>query len=323
MIDRKMKINEYGIKLMAKELAEKLWGVNIDIPVRISGRLTRALGHYKYKMFGDTIVPIEIKLAERLVSGDYNYSTIESVLKHELCHWYLSITGKKFGDYDKTFLDEIEKIGSTSTFTLEAGGNQYSVVCKKCGKVAGKTYNENKAKKWARDSRYSSRCCNSSLALGETVYVEDRNAKYTKGIITSVKTLNILAGDGKIEKVADIAKAPERNINTTILAAKKEIINENKEDKKEVINEKKETKEEVINENKKDKKEVANEDKKTTRKTGRTQKMHNGIMIPLIKTAVDSDNKDDIQKLKEAHPEVFESSLKYIGNKRRAYISNL
>ena len=33
--------------------------------------------------------------------------------------------------------------------------------------------------------------------------------------------------------------------------------------------------------------------------------------------------KDDIQKLKEAHPEVFESSLKYIGNKRRAYISNL
>jgi predicted SprT family Zn-dependent metalloprotease len=288
-------------------------------------------------MFGSTIAPIEIKIAERLVSGDYNYSTIESVLKHELCHWYLSINGKKFGDYDKTFLDEIERIGSTSTFTLEAGGNQYSVVCKKCGKVAGKTYNENKAKKWARDSRYSSRCCNSSLTLGETVYVEDRNSKYTKGIITSVETLNILAGDGKIEKVADVAKAPERNINTTILAAKKEVINENKETKEEVINEAKETKgevvtenkedkKEVITENKEDKKEVTNEDKedkKTTRKTGRTQKMHNGIMIPLIKTAVDSDNKDEIQKLKEAHPEVFESSLKYIGNKRRTYISNL
>lgn len=314
-MDKKIKFTEEDIKLMADELADKLWNVKVDVPIRISGRLTSVFGHYKYRNVGSKIVPIEIKLAKRLVEGDYKYSTVESVLKHELCHWYLSITGKKFGDMDDDFSDEIKRIGSTLSFTLQGSGYKYILNCKECGTMAARTFNQNKANKWATDERYSSKCCGAGLVLAGKEFIEDANTKYTKGLITSMETLKTLTKQNKqtkenvIAKVADVPSKLKDNVNATII--NKGQNDKNVSDNNDQIKQRKAKK---IDEDK---------DNKGTKKPSNGKKMTNGIIVPLIKEAVDNKNVNELIRLKTEYPDIYKMGLKYVGTRRMSYLEKL
>ena len=75
------------INKKCREFVKEIWGAEFDLRIEISGKLTRSLGlFYHYK---NNRLPSYLKFAKRLFNGEYCEATVDSVIKHELCHWYL------------------------------------------------------------------------------------------------------------------------------------------------------------------------------------------------------------------------------------------
>lgn len=165
----------HQMKTVADELSLKYWGQRFPEEIRINGRLTRSLGRCHFRRNNNTgeITPSRIELAGRLVSGNYSEQTIMSVLKHELCHWFLAYQEKPFRDGDPVFEAEIKRIGAHSTGIIEVSGQVYIAACSKCKKSSYSSNTKSKVMKYVRGS-YSSGCCRAKLVYEEK-YIEDQN----------------------------------------------------------------------------------------------------------------------------------------------------
>lgn len=168
-------MNIYQAEKRTRELAKELFGMEFHFPVVENGRLTRALGRYLYRGRGKTIYPAKIELASRLLTN-YNVETIESVIKHELTHWALSVKGIPFQDGDPEFEAEIRRVGAHSTGIIRASGTLYTAKCSSCKKVIVKNNSEGCLWKYIKPgSRYQSKCCKSRIIRGEVIFEEDTN----------------------------------------------------------------------------------------------------------------------------------------------------
>lgn len=163
----------------ARELAQQYWGMKFELPVVENRRLTRALGRMCFIRNRNTgeIVPTRLEIASRMF-GNYKPETIESVLKHELCHWALAVQGKPFEDGHPIFERELRRIGAHSTDTIETAGMVYTVICTKCGKVIAKDNSQGRLKKYVTGTKrrsYYTTCCRAKITWGEMQYIEDNN----------------------------------------------------------------------------------------------------------------------------------------------------
>lgn len=170
-----MNLNE--INKLAKEIATEYWGLDFNIPIEISGKLTTALGYYRSQINRVTgkRTPIKITLAKRLF-GNYSKETIIGVLKHELCHWALSVQGKPFKDGDLVFERELKRIGSHSTGTVDVSGNVHIGICSKCHKKIVKGNSYGKIKRYLKEHNtkgYHSRCCKAQIEYGGVIFIKD------------------------------------------------------------------------------------------------------------------------------------------------------
>lgn len=112
-----------------RKFIKEAYGLELDIPVLINNRLSRALGRFIRK--GDRAYKIEF--AGILVNNATDEQII-SVLKHECIHFALFKLGRAFRDGQSDFENELRKHGSDSTNCIhvkrKVNMNLYSCDCK-------------------------------------------------------------------------------------------------------------------------------------------------------------------------------------------------
>lgn len=165
----------------AKTFVKELWGLDFDIKIELSGRMTSTLGYVAYKTdrINHKEVPTKMKFASRLVNGDYKEETIDGVILHECCHYALMKLGKPSSDGHPVFEAELKRIGASSTGTIKNAGESHTFCCSKCGKTFG-GISDKKAKSLINQIndlfRYPvSKCCRARIKYMGKIYREDNN----------------------------------------------------------------------------------------------------------------------------------------------------
>lgn len=107
--------HEKELETYARKFLEKNYNERLTIPIKISGRLTSAAGHFKLARTGNVRKPIEINMSERFMAsalhdGHEGLEAILDTLKHELVHYVLCKQGKDFSDGDYEFESELARL---------------------------------------------------------------------------------------------------------------------------------------------------------------------------------------------------------------------
>lgn len=141
------------LQRVANQFLFDLWGETRSIPIYINKRLKKDLGTYVYKDDIEGIVPVSIQLSSQFVQFAEMIMILD-VLKHELCHYVLSLRGYPFLDNQLAFEMELERVQCNATKNIVV---QYQVLCPICEVV----YNckSNKHAKRVIERYSKSPCC--------------------------------------------------------------------------------------------------------------------------------------------------------------------
>ena len=261
----------------------ELWGEHLEIPVEISGKLSKTFGYFQY--MHSTRTPLKLMFSKRLIEN-YKLSTIESIIKHELCHYHLFINNEPFDDGHPVFEAELVRIGGSSTRTITGAGEKYYCICKKCGKKIGPFDSEKMARKRVEQA-YVSRCCGSRLDYGGVVNVEDNN----KPVKANMET----------KSLEEVLEMTSKEINDYINGNIDNAIT-------------KETIIEEVNNNDFD----INDYVKVTSKKPTQGNVYDTLVI-----LIDKKDIDGINSLLTLYNKHFTNCLKYLSKKRMNYLSQL
>lgn len=149
-------LDEIAVTFCAEE-----YSVSFDIPLKLNGRLTRALGQFVYYKNGKGQTRIELSkdLIER-----YELSEIISVLKHELIHFCLWKLELPHNDGDEYFEEELKRHNVCSTKSLPNRRDRHIYVCPNCGELFVET------RKLSENKYYHKKCVGTKhLTYKETV----------------------------------------------------------------------------------------------------------------------------------------------------------
>lgn len=152
-----------------KELAFSL-GEVFDTPVIINGRLTRTLGRVISDVRNGKIFPRCIEISRQLLETATKES-IDEVLIHEFCHWYLAATTHVDHGHDATFKALCQKLGGgdgkTATHVDRLVDNsklfKYQCFCAGCGKEVAQYSRASFAVK--NPSLCATNCCGAILKV--------------------------------------------------------------------------------------------------------------------------------------------------------------
>lgn len=145
---------EQDMKRYARMFLKKNFNMNLKIPIKIDGRLTRAGGSFHF-FSGKNKRSDMIKMSERFIAcalrdEEDGVEAILDVLKHELVHYALFEQGRDFSDGEKDFENTLKelKIGSSgatpeSKRLSKTTNVWYSMIDIYKNKVTGKTYHYN------------------------------------------------------------------------------------------------------------------------------------------------------------------------------------
>lgn len=185
------------IKKKFKDFAQEYWGMEVNLPIKLNGRLTRALGMYRSQRSRLTgqITPVRFDIAQRLLEN-YDEATINGVIKHELCHWALSVQGKPFSDGHPVFERELVRIGAPSTNVIQYSGELHEVKCKSCDRVVARKKNYNAAMRIIEGAGFhTSNCCRARLKyagmklVGHARQIQAERQEQSAAIATQTITL--------------------------------------------------------------------------------------------------------------------------------------
>lgn len=107
------KYSQKEIEKKVKRFAREMFGWEMNKPVIISSRMTRAWGkyYYKFKKKTNEIELVKFQFATRLISGGYQEEDINNCIKHELLHWYTDITEGKPCHHNRKWKDNCKRFG--------------------------------------------------------------------------------------------------------------------------------------------------------------------------------------------------------------------
>lgn len=154
---------EKWLKLHMRKIIKRYWGMDCEIPIHINGRLKKTLGRYLYETEQNGVIPIAIELSKEMIEHA-NKRFILLILKHEVCHYILSIKDLPFLDGDDVFEQELIRIGSLSTKEMSI---EYRVQCTRCQRVY-RCKNNQEAKKIEKKGK--SKCCSADFLYGGIHY---------------------------------------------------------------------------------------------------------------------------------------------------------
>ena len=268
-----------------KGFAKEIMGMDFNIPINFSKKMTRTYGYFQHR--GN--IPVQIKYSEDLLGDNFNESTVDSIILHELAHWYLFMTNKPYRDGDTYFKNYVTRIGGSLTGTISRAGHGYQGICSCCNKHLG-VYSAKKAEK-VRNGNYISLCCRDKVIVTEDkVRVEDTYERPA-------------AKEQWIEDV--IAKYSVKNNIKAVVTSPKQV--------KEVANIPKKTEKQC-------KKKY---DGMTLEQLKQLKRVSNAQMIPSIKMAIDNNDLNEIIGFKNTYEDVYISSLKYLGKTYTQKLNNI
>jgi SprT-like protein len=148
----------------AKKFLIDAYGIQLDIPVRVNGRLKSTHGVFKHKSSRKESMSIEIG---KTYIENHPWETVYSTLKHECIHYYLYERDLPYKDGHPYFENELKKHGSHSTGTVRYKGKVVEYVCTADG--CKTTYR--KKKRYPRNGQgYRSGCCKAPIKfVGEKI----------------------------------------------------------------------------------------------------------------------------------------------------------
>lgn len=149
-------------------MAKKYWDIEINIPIEINNKLKKTLGRYIYERSKGLIIPIGIELSGEMIKNAEK-EIIVHILKHEVCHYVLSMKTKKFLDGDEEFESELQRIGAPSSKMIEV---QYLTYCSSC-KKSFRSKNDLNSKRLLKDKK--TMCCYSNFTYGGIKYNLKKN----------------------------------------------------------------------------------------------------------------------------------------------------
>lgn len=87
-----------------------------NINIRVDGRMTTALGRFRYKVYNDgTHKPHDITISKKAVFT-YSIDDLKIILKHESLHFVLCMLKMPHNDGDKVFEDMLKRYDSKTSY---------------------------------------------------------------------------------------------------------------------------------------------------------------------------------------------------------------
>lgn len=145
---------------VAEDFLLENFDLTLDIPIRISNRMTRTFGSFvrtRNRVTG------EIKCKEIVISSNlykyHGYDKMIDTLKHECIHYALYLLGRPYKDGQAYFENTLKEHGVSSTGTTKYKGKAHQYTCTGC---------KNTFKQTRRFNTDKYRC---SHCKGQLVYV--------------------------------------------------------------------------------------------------------------------------------------------------------
>ncbi|WP_280771292.1 SprT family protein [Salipaludibacillus daqingensis] len=123
-------MNDEQLRLLTEKISMEFFGKPFKHAAFFNKRLRTTGGRYSLNHHHIEINPKHLEY--------YGYEELESIIKHELCHYHLHIEGKGYQHKDKDFKNLLVKVGgSRHCQTLPNSRNQRKYLhlyrCKTCG----------------------------------------------------------------------------------------------------------------------------------------------------------------------------------------------
>lgn len=126
--------NEQELEAMANEFLKEKFNMSLEVPVKLNGRLTRALGRFKYAACRDgRKVSLVIEVAKRLNTYSPKEDIIDT-LYHECIHYALLEKGIPNRDSDITFIETCNSLGVSLSGTKLSYEPKHHYTCPSCSK---------------------------------------------------------------------------------------------------------------------------------------------------------------------------------------------
>lgn len=111
----------YSLKKYANEFLSQTYGMKLNIPLELNGRLKKAKGRFIWQR--STRQPKSIELNKKFVEHN-DLNVVLDVLYHELVHYALFVKGIPHADGQPSFERELKRLGVISQNTVD----KYSIV---------------------------------------------------------------------------------------------------------------------------------------------------------------------------------------------------
>lgn len=127
---KELKMTEQEIVEYTRNFLKEWYNMELDIPVKINGRLSSTLGRFTFNRKERR--PLEIEISRKyLIHG--KLKDIKSTLRHEATHYYCFVNGLDHRDGSDDFESELRRHNTNSTQTvrlrLERNVNVYECDC--------------------------------------------------------------------------------------------------------------------------------------------------------------------------------------------------
>lgn len=118
---------------IAKQFLIENFNLKLNIPIRISNRMSRTLGNFR--VMENTITGVK-RAKDIAISGNllkhYKTEDVVDTLKHECVHYALFMLGKPYQDGQHYFEKTLKQLGVSSTQTTEFKGKVHVYGCTSC-----------------------------------------------------------------------------------------------------------------------------------------------------------------------------------------------
>ena len=126
-----MTLTVYQLRRFANDWLNKTYGISLETPLDINGRLKTTYGRFLYKKFRDGRTEAKAVELNKFFVENNEREVVLDVLKHELVHYALFTLGKPCNDGDPYFEGELKRLNIISQTTV----GQHAITNKKITKT--------------------------------------------------------------------------------------------------------------------------------------------------------------------------------------------
>lgn len=137
-----------------------------DVPIRISSKMKKTYGCFRYKNSRGKMVDKEFVFALKLISGDYEDKVVKDTIEHEYIHYLTESLDGFNHKHDIFFKRNCLKYGVNPSTYFTGHHNEelkqgYKLYCSKCGREVGRRRRIDAANNIVKN--YRSNCCSSII----------------------------------------------------------------------------------------------------------------------------------------------------------------